>query len=174
MFFVQVALADPCIFTGPTEETELVEGLGYAVDNDKDTWTRGTNLYLGAVLEENQQVESVGVLVQTEEEITFDLDIWYLPEGETEDVELLSLNGELPEGENRGRWNTAILAEELLYSLNTSSLDPVGFQVLCESSEYLESRARGGGGCTGCHVGQKGSFGTILLPLMVCLLRRRK
>lgn len=175
LIFLASALAAPCTFTGLTEETETVPGLEYAWDNNTETWMEGTNFNLGLTLAEDQLVEQVGVLVQSEDGFAFDLEIWYLPTSGTKDEELFSTTGSLPAGTNRGAWDAGVAADELLYSFNTNSTQPLGFQVVCESS-VQSSNFQGGGGCA-CdsrEFGLEQSSATTFLSLLALILRRRK
>lgn len=168
---ITTVLAEPCTFTGVTEETETTPGLEYAWDEDRGSWATGSSFELGLVLEGRQVLEQVGVVVFTEQETNFDLDIWYLPEDGTSDYELVNSNGTLVEGMNVGEWNASTIPEELLYSLNTT--EEVSFQVICESGPTYNFQ--GGGGCEGCSFGLgNGATGLLFLPLWVFTLRRRR
>lgn len=174
LLLMGMAMAEPCQFSGVTEETVAVEGLEYAYDEDETTWTTGENFSLGLTLTDGQWVSTVGVMVQTDTEVAYDLDIWYLPEGGTEDSELFATTGHLPEGENRGHWPAEVEADELLYSMTTASAEPIGFQVLCETGEKPgEIFFRGGGGCQcgGSHFGLGNYSFLVAIPF---LLRRRR
>lgn len=167
------ALAEPCVYTGATEDTPEAGSLTAAWDNDETTWSYGTNFALGLKLDGNQVVETVGVMVKTDSEVAFDLDVWYLPYGETVELELLALNGTLPPGENRGTWQANQYSEELEWSMLTSNSaeEPVGFQVLCESGPV--GNFQGGGGCT-CDGNDFGLRNYSFLVVFPFLLRRRR
>lgn len=169
-----MAFAAPCQFSGVTEETVVMEGLEYAYDEDGTTWATGENFSLGLTLTDGQWISTVGIMVQTDAEMAYDLDIWYLPEGGEEDSELFTITGHLPEGENRGRWPAGVEADELLYSMATAAEEPIGFQVLCETGEETgEYIFRGGGGCQcdGCNFGLGNYSYLVAIPF---LLRRRR
>lgn len=137
MFFLLLwglAWADPCKFDpDPTvQNPQPTDSYALAYDSDEDSWATGTRLFLGLEVLNQPLVEQVGVMVDNNAAVTYDLTIWYKDLETGEASMLLEEAGELPAGSNQGWWMAGVQTGDLLWDMETDS--QVGFQVLCEDS----------------------------------------
>lgn len=176
LLFLQIAVAEPCEFSGSSDQSADASEMEGAYDDDPDSWATGSSFFLYLTLDEDsQQVEEVGVQVGSDSEFAYDLGIWYLPVDATDGLLLVEDANTMAEGEHQGSWPAGVEAEQMLYYLDVSDGGPVELQVTCEATP--ESGVwRGGGGlaCSSEYGLTPQSTAAIAgLPLVFFVLRRR-
>lgn len=166
-----LAWAEPCQYNGVASTDPESENIENAFDDNDNTWAEDSRIYLELELANQPIVQSVGLRVKIQQDITYSATIWYWPTDGSPNLALVEDTGDLSAGSYSRTWEAGVETSALLWVFDQRGADTMKFQVLCEtggsdtgSDGGLDSGwFEGGVGC-GCN-----SNATPVSPLQVLM-----